>query len=114
MRALSNQSDPRLASRPFDVRRDGFVGAGGAVAHVLEEAAGAAQRGARARAVAAGWGQASDGFRIAASHPEGAGLRLAMERALAYMALEPNKAIADIRQGRNADSATAENQYDAL
>ncbi len=83
MRALSNQSDPRLASRPFDVRRDGFVGAGGAVAIILEETTAAAQRGARPRAVAAGWGQASDGFRIAASHPEGAGLRLAMERALA-------------------------------
>jgi 3-oxoacyl-(acyl-carrier-protein) synthase len=91
MRALSNQSDPTLASRPFDVKRDGFVGAGGAVALVLEEASGAAGRGARPRAVAAGWGQASDGFRIAASHPEGAGLRLAMERALADAKMTPDQ-----------------------
>jgi 3-oxoacyl-[acyl-carrier-protein] synthase-1 len=91
MRALSNQAEPRLASRPFDVERDGFVGAGGAVAVILEAPASAAKRRARARAEAAGWGQASDGFRIAASHPEGAGLRLAMERALADAGLTPGE-----------------------
>ena len=90
MRALSNQADPRLASRPFDVERDGFVGAGGAVALVLEAPGAAKKRGARALTVAAGWGQASDGFRIAASHPEGAGLRLAMERALADAGVLPS------------------------
>jgi 3-oxoacyl-(acyl-carrier-protein) synthase len=89
MRALSNQADPRLASRPFDVERDGFVGAGGAVALILEHPGAAAGRGARALAEAAGWGQASDGFRIAASHPEGEGLRLAMERALADARVGP-------------------------
>jgi 3-oxoacyl-[acyl-carrier-protein] synthase-1 len=89
MRALSNQSDPAVASRPFDVERDGFVGAGGAVALVLEAPACAAKRRARALAEASGWGQASDGFRIAASHPEGAGLRLAMERALADAGVPP-------------------------
>ncbi|HXQ82003.1 MAG TPA: beta-ketoacyl-[acyl-carrier-protein] synthase family protein [Opitutaceae bacterium] len=83
MRALSVQSEPRMASRPFDVGRDGFVGAGGAVALILEAPAAAAKRGARPLAEAAGWGQAADGYRVAASHPEGAGLRLAMERALA-------------------------------
>jgi 3-oxoacyl-[acyl-carrier-protein] synthase-1 len=83
MRALSGQSDPRKASRPFDVARDGFVGAGGAVALILEKRAAASKRGARALAEASGWGQAADGYSVAASHPEGAGLRLAMERALA-------------------------------
>jgi 3-oxoacyl-[acyl-carrier-protein] synthase I len=91
MRALSNQADPKLASRPFDLHRDGFVGAGGAVALILEDPAAAARRGATARAVAGGWGQASDGFRIAASHPEGAGLRLAMERALADAKVAPER-----------------------
>ena len=89
MRALSNESDPGLASRPFDVERDGFVGAGGAVALVLEAPAEAARRGAAALAEASGWGQAADGYRVAASHPEGAGLRLAMERALADAAVVP-------------------------
>jgi len=35
MRTLSLQSDPALASRPFDVARDGFVGTGGGVVLVL-------------------------------------------------------------------------------
>jgi 3-oxoacyl-[acyl-carrier-protein] synthase-1 len=83
MRALSKQADPRLASRPFDAGRDGFVGAGGAVALVIEAVPEAARRGAAPLASAAGWGQAADGHSVAASHPQGAGLFLAMERALA-------------------------------
>jgi 3-oxoacyl-[acyl-carrier-protein] synthase I len=83
MRATSQQSDPRLASRPFDVGRDGFVGAGGAVALIIESAGAAAARGARVLAEIAGWGQAADGHSVAISHPEGAGLRRAIERALA-------------------------------
>ncbi|HEY4988376.1 MAG TPA: beta-ketoacyl synthase N-terminal-like domain-containing protein, partial [Opitutaceae bacterium] len=89
MRALSKQADPGRASRPFDVDRDGFVGAGGAVAIVLEAPRAAAERGASALATAAGWGQAADGHSVAASHPEGAGLLLAMERALADARIGP-------------------------
>jgi 3-oxoacyl-(acyl-carrier-protein) synthase len=66
MRALSRSSEPREASRPFDVERSGFVGAGGAVALVLEMPAGAARRGARPLAESAGWGQGADGYSVAA------------------------------------------------
>lgn len=83
MRALSSASDPRLASRPFDKGRDGFVSSGGAVAIVLEAAEVAIERGCRIQASVAGWGQSADGHSVAVSHPEGAGLRVAMERALA-------------------------------
>lgn len=83
LRALSTNPDPSTASRPFDRRRDGFVGTGGAVALIVEEAALARSRGARIYAELAGWGQAGDGHSVAASHPEGAGLREAMRRALA-------------------------------
>jgi 3-oxoacyl-[acyl-carrier-protein] synthase-1 len=90
MRALSKQADPSKASRPFDLSRDGFVGAGGAVALVLEDPDAASARGAPALASAAGWGQAADGYSVAASHPEGAGLLLAMERALADARIGPD------------------------
>ncbi len=83
MRALSKQEDPRLASRPFDAGRDGFVGAGGAVAIIIEAPSAASARGVVPMAAAAGWGQAADGHSVAASHPKGAGLIMAMERALA-------------------------------
>ena len=82
MRALSVNPDPDSASRPFDRRRDGFVGTGGAVALVLEDAEEAAARGARVYAEVAGWGQAADGHNVAMSHPEGRGLAEAMRRAL--------------------------------
>ena len=83
LRALSNNPDPATASRPFDQRRDGFVGTGGAAALIVEEGALARRRGARVYAELAGWGQAGDGHSVAVSHPEGAGLREAMRRALA-------------------------------
>ncbi len=89
MRALSGASDPLLASRPFDAGRDGFVGGGGAAVLIIEEAGFAAARGARARAELLGWGQAADGYSVAMSHPEGAGLRLAMRRALEQSGVGP-------------------------
>jgi 3-oxoacyl-(acyl-carrier-protein) synthase len=89
LRALSNNPDPATASRPFDRRRDGFVGTGGAVALIVEEASLARQRGARIQADLVGWGQAGDGHSVAASHPEGAGLREAMRRTLADAKINP-------------------------
>ncbi|HUG12584.1 MAG TPA: beta-ketoacyl-[acyl-carrier-protein] synthase family protein [Opitutaceae bacterium] len=83
LRALSHNPDPATASRPFDTRRDGFVGTGGAVAIVVEDSALARKRGAHIYSELIGWGQAGDGYSIAVSHPEGAGLRRAMQRTLA-------------------------------
>ncbi|WP_425106182.1 beta-ketoacyl-[acyl-carrier-protein] synthase family protein [Ancylobacter sp.] len=83
LRALSSNPDPATASRPFDRARDGFVGTGGAVALILEDANLARARGAHIYAELIGWGQAGDGHSVAVSHPEGAGLRRAMQRTLA-------------------------------
>lgn len=82
MRALSLQTDPSIASRPFDVARDGFVGTGGATVLVLESEDEVQRRGAKPYCELAGWGQASDGYNVAISHPDGDGLRVAMENAL--------------------------------
>lgn len=84
MRALSLQTDPGLASRPFDVARDGFVGTGGATVLVLESEEEVERRSAKVYCEVAGWGQASDGHNVAISHPDGAGLRAAIDNALKY------------------------------
>lgn len=89
MRALSGQHDPRLASRPFDAGRDGFVAAGGAVAMLIEDEAIARERGAPIQAAIEGWGQSADGYSVSVSHPEGAGLTRAIRRALADANLAP-------------------------
>ena len=83
MRTLSLQTDPDLASRPFDAARDGFVGTGGATVLVLEGEEEVARRGVAPYAEILGWGQASDGHNVAISHPDGHGSAAAMSRALA-------------------------------
>ena len=82
MRALSLETEPNFASRPFDIKRNGFVGTGGSVCLVLETQSEAERRGALPYARFLGWGQASDGHNVAISHPEGRGLRDAMTKAL--------------------------------
>lgn len=81
MRALSTSNNPDSASRPFDKDRDGFVGTGGSVVMVLEDYETAKARDATIYAKMIGWGQASDGYNVAISHPDGDGLAHAMKRA---------------------------------
>lgn len=89
MRALSLQTDPNKASRPFDLARDGFVGTGGGTVLVLESEDEVARRGVTPYCEVLGWGQASDGHNVAISHPEGTGLRAAIEHALKAARIEP-------------------------
>src|SRR3954471_12164373 len=91
MRTLSLQTDPALASRPFDVARDGFVGTGGGVVLVLETEDEVERRGAKVYCEVAGWAQASDGHNVAISHPDGLGLRAAMEGALQAAKVAPEE-----------------------
>ena len=89
MRALSLEKDPDLASRPFDIKRNGFVGTGGAVTIVLETKEEAEKRGVTPYAKFSGWGQGSDGHNVAISHPQGRGLQDSMRRALKDARLQP-------------------------
>lgn len=91
MRTLSLQSDPNLASRPFDVARDGFVGTGGATVLVLETEDEVQRRGVKPYVEVLGWGQASDGYNVAISHPEGHGSGAAMVRALRATGVKPEE-----------------------
>jgi len=83
MRALSERNDdPLRASRPFDRGRDGFVIGEGAGMLVLESARHAAKRGARVRAVLAGYGASADAHHITQPDPDAAGMARSMALAL--------------------------------
>ncbi|MBG9375167.1 beta-ketoacyl-ACP synthase II [Panacibacter sp. DH6] len=90
MKALSSLNDnPQLASRPFDVNRDGFVIGEGAGALVLESLDHALARGANIIAEVAGGGMASDAYHMTGTHPEGTGAYLGMMAALDDAGLTP-------------------------
>ena len=72
---------PDVASRAYDVDRDGFVIAGGAGVLVLEELEHAKARGAKIYAEIVGYGATSDGFDMVA--PSGEGAVRCMRQALA-------------------------------
>ncbi len=91
-RALSTYNqDPSIASRPFDVNRDGFVMGEGAGALVLESLDHALQRGAPILAEVAGGGMAADAYHLTGTHPEGEGAYLGMLAALEDAEIGPEK-----------------------
>ncbi|WP_054816909.1 KasA/KasB family beta-ketoacyl-ACP synthase [Nocardia arizonensis] len=83
MRAMSTRNDePKSASRPFDVDRDGFVFGEAGALMVLETEDHARARGATIHARLLGAGVTSDGFHLVAPDPEGDGAARAITRAL--------------------------------
>jgi 3-oxoacyl-[acyl-carrier-protein] synthase-1 len=78
----SNFNDtPSVASRAYDIARDGFVIAGGAGIVVLEEYERAVARGAKIYGEVVGYGANSDGYDMVA--PSGEGAQRCMKIALA-------------------------------
>jgi 3-oxoacyl-[acyl-carrier-protein] synthase II len=87
MTALSSEG----ASRPFDVRRDGFVCAEGAAAVVLEDLEHARRRGAHVYAELLGAASTADAHHITAPAPGGNGAAACMELALADAGVAPGE-----------------------
>jgi len=85
MGAMSSKFNetPEVASRAFDVKRDGFVIAGGGGVVVLEELEHAKARGAKIYAEVTGYGATSDGYDMVA--PSGEGGERSMKLAIANL-----------------------------
>jgi len=91
MGALTPNTDPRSASRPYDARRDGFVMGEGAGVVLLESESHACRRGGEALAELLGMGSTCDAFHITAPHERGEGAQAAMAHALDSAGLSPDQ-----------------------
>lgn len=81
-KAMSTNSDPKTASRPFDKNRDGFVMAEGAGILILESLESAEARGADIYGEIVGYGATGDAYHVTAPAPGGEGGVRAMRIAL--------------------------------
>ena len=89
-RALSLSTNPKTASRPWDIDRDGFVLSDGAGALILEELDHATNRGANIYAEVIGFGMSSDAYHMTAPPDNGLGAALSMKNAINDAELNPN------------------------
>jgi 3-oxoacyl-[acyl-carrier-protein] synthase II len=84
-------TDPQTASRPFDVKRSGFVMGEGACILIFEELEHAKKRGATIRGEICGYGITESCYRITDLHPEGQGPVEAMTMAIEQAGIAPRE-----------------------
>jgi len=91
-RALSTRNDdPKTASRPWDIDRDGFVLGDGAGVLVLEEYEHAKTRGANIYAELSGYGMSSDAYHMTLPSEGGEGAARCMKNAINNAEINPNE-----------------------
>jgi beta-ketoacyl-acyl-carrier-protein synthase II len=87
----TGEYNPAIASRPFDLTRNGFVVSEGAAVLVLEELEHARARGVTPIAEVIGYGSAADAFHMVAPAERGEGNQRAMRAALARAGIGPEE-----------------------
>ncbi|MET4691877.1 beta-ketoacyl-ACP synthase II [Sinorhizobium fredii] len=92
-RALSTgfNESPALASRPFDMMRDGFVMGEGAGVLVLESLSHALARGAEPLAELVGYGTTADAYHVTSGPEDGSGAARAMQIAIRQADISPHE-----------------------
>jgi len=92
LRALSTRNDePKRASRPFDLDRDGFVMGEGAGVLVLESEEHAQKRGAVILGELASAAETCDAYHVVAPRPDGTGPARAMQLAIQRAGISPSE-----------------------
>ncbi|MFZ0244039.1 MAG: beta-ketoacyl-[acyl-carrier-protein] synthase family protein [Desulfobacterales bacterium] len=86
---ISLMNSDRAPCKPFDAERNGLNLGEGAAMLILEAEDSVRRRGRRPRAGLLGYGTASDAYHFTSPHPEGKGLRLALNEALQAGGLTP-------------------------
>ncbi|MGL5732094.1 MAG: beta-ketoacyl-[acyl-carrier-protein] synthase II, partial [Bacteroidales bacterium] len=124
MQALSTRNDdPTKASRPFSASRDGFVMGEGGACLILEEMEHAIARGAKIYCEVVGGGMSADAYHLTATHPDGLGAKLVMQRALKDAGMKPedidyinvhgtSTPVGDISESKAIKTVFGEHAYD--